>query len=309
MNSTPDKPSEHRNLTNQQELAQRIAERLTHDGRLEVCPGLFFNRSSAPTLPAHTVAEPCLCVIAQGSKAILVGRESFRYDPAHYLIATMEVPMAGQVVEATADEPYLSIRLDLDPSIVTSVMIEAGHVPNPSERSVAAVDVSRLETDLLDATLRLVRMVDRPNEYAMLAPAVTREIIYRLLIGAQGDRLRHLTRFGGTTHRMAQAIQTIRRNFDKPIRIEDLARQIHMSVSGFHMHFKTVTAMTPLQFQKQLRLQEARRLMLAGECDAAQAGFQVGYEDASHFSREYKRQFGNPPMRDIEMLLEAGQGG
>ncbi len=213
--------------------------------------------------------------------------------------------MSGQVVEASAERPYLSFRLVLDPSVVTSVMAESGIAhPRGDSASVKAVDVSPLDADLLDATLRLVRLIDAPRDYFALAPLVIREIVYRLLMGAQADRMRHLATFGGTAHRMARAVEKLRKNLDKPIRIQDLARELSMSVSGFHAHFKAVTAMSPLQFQKQLRLQEARRLMLDEDLDAAQAGFRVGYDDASHFSREYKRHFGEPPIRNIERMRE-----
>jgi AraC-like DNA-binding protein len=240
-------------------------------------------------------------VIAQGSKEILLGDQTFRYDPAHYLITTMELPLVGQVVEASAQRPYLGFRLILDPALVASVMVESGQVPSPAQASVRAVDVSPLDAALLDATVRLVRLTSTPSDYHVLASLVIREIIYRLLKGAQGARMRHLATFGG---RMVRAVESIRSHFDKPLRIEDLARELGMSVSGFHAHFKAVTAMSPLQFQKHLRLQEARRLMLSENLDAAEAGFRVGYEDAAHFNREYKRHFGEPPMRDVERLRE-----
>ena len=210
----------------------------------------------------------------------------------------------GEVVEASPGRPYLSLRLVLDPSVVTSVMVESGLVQPRGDGGVKAVDVSPLDANLLDATLRLVRLIDTANEYRVLAPLVIREIVYRLLTGAQGNRMRHLATFGGHAHRMVRAVERLRENFDKPLRIEDIARELSMSISGFHAHFKAVTAMSPLQFQKQLRLQEARRLMLSENLDAAEAGYRVGYDDASHFSREYKRHFGKPPVRDVERLRE-----
>jgi AraC-like DNA-binding protein len=277
---------------------------MSRDGRVEVRPGLFFNRVSSSSEPVHAVAEPSFCVIAQGSKDILVGEDRFRYDPAHYLIATMEVPLIGQVVEASPQRPYLSVRLTLDPSVVTSVMVELGLVHPRGDGRVKAVDVSPLDADLLDATLRLVRLIDTPAAYRVLAPLVVREIVYRLLTGAQAGRMCHLAMFGGYAHRMARAVQKLREHFDKPLRMDAVAREFGMSVSGFHAHFKAVTAMSPLQFQKQLSLQEARRLMLGEGLDAAEAGYRVGYDDASHFSREYKRRFGEPPMRDVDRLRE-----
>ena len=290
--------------SDQRELAERIARLHTTDGRLEVQKGVFLNRAQGTGNRVHGVSEPSFCVIAQGAKEVLLGDERFRYDAAHYLITTMELPLAGEVMQATPEVPYLSFRLVLDPAIVTSVMVESGHVQPSGEGSLKAVDVSPLDADLLDATLRLVRLLDKPDEYHVLAPLVIREMVFRLLTGAQGGRMRHLATLGGQVHRMARAVAWIRENYDQPLRIEDAARQVAMSVSGFHSHFKAATAMSPLQFQKQLRLQEARRLMLSEDYDAAQAGYRVGYEDASQFSREYKRHFGKPPKRDIDSLRE-----
>jgi len=288
----------------QEELADRIARALPRDGAIESQAGLHFRRHSRPGERVYGTCDPSFCVIAQGAKQIMLGEDTFRYDTAHYLISTMELPIAGEVVEATAQRPYLSFRLVLDPSIVTSVMVESGLVQARGESSVKAVDVSPLDANLLDATLRLVRLIETPSEYRALSPLVIREIVYRLLTGAQGNRMRHLATFGGQSHRMVRAVAKLRESFDKPLRIESIARELSMSVSGFHAHFKAVTAMSPLQFQKQLRLQEARRLMLNENLDAAQAGYRVGYDDASHFSREYKRHFGEPPMRDVEQLRE-----
>ena len=201
--------------------------------------------------------------------------------------------------------PYLGFRLVLDPSLVTSVMVESGAVQARGDGGgVKGVDVSPLDADLLDATLRLVRLTERPGEYRVLGPMVIREIVYRLLNGTQAGRLRHLATFGGQAHRMVRAVEKLRQDFAKPLRMEDVAAELGMSVSGFHAHFKAVTAMSPLQFQKHLRLQEARRLMLSENLDAGEAGYRVGYEDQSHFSRDYKRHFGEPPMRDVERLRE-----
>lgn len=287
-----------------QELTERITHALPKDGSLEPQPGVIYMRNSKPGEPVHGVIEPSLCVIAQGSKVCMVGDDVFRYAPAQYLISTMNLPLVGEVTEASEKTPYLSFRLALDPAIVTSVMVESGKIEPGPEGKVKAVDVSPMDVNLLDATLRLVRLTETPDDYRILSPLVIREIIYRLLSGAQGNRLRHLATLGGQSPRMARAVETLRDNFDKPLRIESVARDLGMSVSGFHAHFKAVTAMSPLQFQKQLRLQEARRLMLNEALDAAEAGFKVGYDDASHFSREYKRQFGEPPMRDIERLRQ-----
>lgn len=288
-----------------QEMACLIARAIPEDGVVEAMPALFLARASTPGSPRHTVYGPSFCVIAQGRKEVLVGEERFQYDPGRYLLATLDLPAVSRITEATPERPYLSLRLNLDPALVTSVMVEAGHLPRWNGADCRAVTVSSLTPDLLDATVRLLRLQDSPAAARILAPLVTREIVYRLLAGEQGGRLRHLAVLGGQSQRIARAVARLRRDFGKAIRIEELARECGMSVSGFHSHFKAVTAMSPLQYQKQIRLQEARRLMLSEDVDAASAGFRVGYDNASHFSREYKRLFGEPPRRDRERLRES----
>ena len=288
-----------------QELADRIARALPRDGAMECQPGLHFRRYSKLGQRVYAFSEPAFCVIAQGRKLILLGADSYRYDSAHYLISTLDLPLTGQVLEASPARPYLSLRLVLQPAIVTSMMLDSGQLKPHDNGRVVAVNVSLLDANLLDATLRLVRLIETPHDYRVLGPLVIREIIFRLLTGAQANRMRHLAAFGGQAHRMARAVARLRADFAKPLRIEGLARELRMSVSGFHAHFKAVTAMSPLQFQKNLRLQEARRLMVGESLDAAEAGYRVGYDDASHFSREYKRLFGLPPMRDVEKLRES----
>jgi transcriptional regulator GlxA family with amidase domain len=194
------------------------------------------------------------------------------------------------------------VRLDLDPGIVTAVLMETGLLASRPNAAVKAMAVSTLDADLLDSVVRLVRLVEAPRDYAALAPLAAREIVYRLAVGEQGERLRQIALIAGRAHKITKAIELIRKNYDKPLRIAGLARQLGLSTSGLHHHFKSVTAMSPLQFQKQIRLQEARRLLLSGDFDAATAGYEVGYGDASHFNREYKRLFGEPPLRDVERL-------
>ena len=287
---------------NRYELVERIARGTRADDTVEPLRGLFLKRVSSPQAPVHGVSIPAFCVIAQGSKEIYLGEDYFRYDPAHYLLATVELPIVIQISEASKEQPHLSLRLNLDPALVGSVMVEAG-LPSPRGHAGAkALDVSPLDARLLDAAVRLVTLMDSPTEARVLMPLVTREIVYRLLMSAQGDRLRHLAALGGATSRIARALERIRDNYDKPLRVEGLARELGMSVSGFHAQFKAVTSMSPLQFQKQTRLQEARRLMLGEHLDAASAGLRVGYDDASYFNREYKSVFGEPPMRDVQRL-------
>ncbi|MCA9255630.1 MAG: AraC family transcriptional regulator [Phycisphaerales bacterium] len=286
-----------------QELADLMRTSLKNEGVMQVRPDLSFSRFSNPTDLHHGFYEPCFCVIAQGAKTLTLGGETFRYDPAHYMVCTVGLPMTAQIVEASTKRPYLGLRLTLDPGVVASIIIESNLDPR-GESNARAVDVSVLDSDLLDATLRLIRLIDKPDDYNALAPLVIREINYRLLTGAQGGRMRHLARFGGHANRMVRAVEMIRGSFDQPLSVADMAHNLGMSSSGFHAHFKAVTSMSPLQFQKQLRMQEARRLMLSEDFDAAEAGFKVGYEDASHFNRDYKRHFGAPPMRDIERMRQ-----
>jgi AraC-like DNA-binding protein len=289
---------------NREELVERIARTMHQDGTAQPFRGLHLARSSSPTEPLHGVSTPSLCMIAQGSKEVLLGESRYRYDPLHYLLATIELPSVSRVLEASKERPYLSLRLELAPTLVGSVMVEAGHASPRDHADARAINVSPLDGQLLDACVRLIRLLDVPAESPILLPLITREIIYRLLMGEQGARLRHIAILGGYTTHIARAVERLRHEFDQPLRIEEIARELGMSVSGFHHHFKAVTAMSPLQFQKRLRLQEARRLMLGEDLDAASAAYRVGYQDASHFNREYKSLFGVPPMRDVQRLRE-----
>jgi len=289
---------------NQAELVERIARAIQEDGRAEPLSGLYLNRVSSPTEPVHGVSDPSFCVIAQGSKEVFLGEDRYQYDPAHYLLTTVELPVVSQILEASPAQPYLSVRVHLDPTLVGTVLVEANAPLPPSQGNAKAIDVSPLDANLLDAMVRLVRLLDSPTEARILAPLVTREIVARLLLGAQGARLRHIAVLGGYTHHIARAVDLLRKEYNQPLRMDSIAHELGMSVSGFHHQFKAVTAMSPLQFQKRLRLQEARRLMFGEHLDAASAGFRVGYDDAAHFNREYKSLFGLPPMRDVERLRE-----
>jgi AraC-like DNA-binding protein len=304
MNDPQAKREADRAQANRDELVEQISQTIRTDGTIEPLKGLHFNRASSPSECFHNVSIPAFCVIAQGRKEVLLGSDRYQYDPMHYLLGTVELPIASRILEATQENPYLGLRLDLDPTLVGSVMVEAGYPSAQRGASVKAIDVSPLDANLLDAVVRLVRLLDSPTEAHVLVPLIKREIIYRLLMGEQGARLCQIAVLGGYTHHIARAVDRLRKDFNQPLRIESIARDLGMSVSGFHHHFKSVTAMSPLQFQKQLRLQEARRLMLGQNLDATSAAYQVGYDDASHFNREYKRLFGAPPMRDVERLRE-----
>ena len=289
---------------NREEMIERIRRAIREDGIAQPLKGLHLYRHSFPLEPVYSLVEPSVCVVAQGSKEFLLGESRYRYDPFHYLLVTVDLPYIGQVVEASKERPFLSLRLNLAPALVGEVMLEAGHASPGDSADVRAIAVSPVDEYLLDAMVRVARLLDAPDEARVLLPLLTREIIYRLLMGEQGSRLRHLAIQGGYSPSIARAIERLRRDFDRPLRIESLARDLGMSVSGLHHHFKAVTAMSPSQFQKRLRLLEARRLMLGEDLDAASAAYRVGYHDASHFNREYKSLFGVPPMRDVQRLRQ-----
>ncbi|EHS0390704.1 AraC family transcriptional regulator [Salmonella enterica] len=286
------------------ELVDLIAQAQPDEGQIEVRPGLYLNRISSPHYAVHGILEPSCCVVAEGSKEVILGGESFQYDAAHYLIATMGVPAFARIVNATREKPYLSMRFILDPALVTSVILDSGIIRQKSKSSgdTKVVDVSTLGVDMLDAALRLVRASKSADEYRVISPLILRELVYRLLISSQATRLNQIARFGGQDHRMVRAVKILSDQYTQPLRIETIAHQLGMSISGFHTHFKAATNMSPVQFQKQLRLQEAQRLMLSEGFDAGKAAYRVGYEDQSHFSRDYKRQYGEPPARDIARL-------
>lgn len=289
--------------SNREELLGRMAQALPEDGALEAMDGLFLARLTKPVESPLALHQPAFCFVAQGGKQVLVGEEVLRYDPGHYLLFTVDLPVVFRVEEASEERPYFGLRLDLDPALVASVMMEASAETRKGDASVKAIGVNPVDADLLDAVVRLVRLLDKPGEQRILAPLIKREIIYRLLAGGEGARLGHLVASSrGDTRRISRAIGRLREHYNEPLKIESIARELGMSVSGFHHHFKSVTMMSPLQFQKQIRLQEARRLMLGEDLDAASAGHRVGYEDPAYFSRDYKKLFGAPPQRDIARL-------
>lgn len=284
---------------NQQELVERLAALTVIEGENSVFDGLQCFRWSNPTQPKHGMYSPSMCAIAQGAKEVTFGEERLRYDPNNYLLTSLDVPVISQVVEATPEKPYLGFKIEFDPTIIASVIVEAGISAGRNDASVKSMAVSSLQDDLLDALVRLLRLADSKDDVRVVSPMVTREIIYRLLKSDQGARLRQMAVFGGHTHRITKAVQILRTKYNENINIEGLAQELGMSVSSFHQHFKTATSMSPLQFQKTLRLQEARRLLLTEDIDASSAAELVGYDDASQFSREYKRTFGEPPKRDV----------
>jgi AraC-like DNA-binding protein len=285
------------------ELA-RLIERFTGgDGvHATAIPRVVLIRSSQPTEEIHAVQEPAVCIVAQGRKRVVAGRSVLEYDPAKYLIASVDVPIVGQIVEATPVAPYLCLRLDLDPAAVGALMLEAGIGRGDSDQPGPGLSLSEVTPELLDSAVRLVRLLAAPRDIPILAPLAERETLYRLLNGEQGEKLRQIAFAESKLQQVNRAIGWIKRNFREPFSIEAVAAEARMSASTLHEHFRSVTSMSPLQYQKQLRLQEARRLILSQSLDAAVAGHAVGYESPSQFSREYKRTFGAPPARDIARL-------
>jgi AraC-like DNA-binding protein len=289
----------------QSELAALIERHATTDGSQPTAiPSLYFNRSSMPSAPAHSIQEPALGLVAQGSKVVMLGSETFTYDPERFLMVSVGLPVSGRIVKASPECPFLGLRLDLDPALIAALIIKVGIPAAPDSNAGLGLSVGCLDVSLRDAMVRLIRLLEKPEHIPMLAPLVLREIHYLLLVGPEGGRLREIALMSGQTYRVARAIERIRQNYDQPLRIETIARETGMSASSLHHQFKAVTAMSPLQYQKQLRLQEARRLMLGEDLTAASACFRVGYESPSQFSREYRRLFGAPPGRDVARLRE-----
>jgi AraC-like DNA-binding protein len=266
---------------------------------------LSFGRSNALPTAIYSVDEPRLTLLVQGEKAVLLGEETYPYRAGQYLVHSVTLPMSGRVVKATSDKPCLVLKLSLDLVQLCDLVAQMSFSSAQQENSVRGLWVSNADATLIECVLRLVKLLETPQDIPILAPIMLRELYYRLLIGEQSEAVRQIATSGSSMQRIASAIQLIKAEFTQPMRIEDLARQVKMSTSSFHQHFKQVTSMSPLQYQKQLRLLEARRLMLTENFDAIAAAYQVGYESPSQFSREYSRMFGAPPMRDIERLRTA----
>ncbi len=267
-------------------------------------PELKLSSFSAATETTALIYDPCLCFVAQGGKEVVLADEAYRMDEGQFLLVSVDLPVDARVIEASSSKPYFGLQISLDPRVVGDLLADGSTVSTtgPSERGLA---VTPVQPQLLDAVSRLVALLDAPQDIGPLGPLVLREITHRVLTGPQGMRLRQISLAGAPAYRIAQAIRWLKDHFADPLRIESLAEQVGLSVSSFHLHFKGVTAMTPLQYQKRIRLQEARSLMLGEKLDAAEAGFRVGYESPSQFSREYRRMFGAPPRQDVDAVLSA----
>lgn len=290
----------------QKELAQLIDRFTENDGTYPTAiPSLHFIRASKQSEPIHAVHKPALCIVANGSKLVMLAEECYQYDPASYLVVSVDLPISGQIIQATSDSPYLCLRLDFEPNQILDIIRDSNQDWNNKGDSGRGLFINKTKLSLLESVLRLVRLLETPQDIPILAPLVIREIFYRILQDEQGDSLKQFALMGSRAQRIAKVIDLIKNDFVKPLRVEQLALAVNMSPSSLHHHFKDITAMSPLQFQKQIRLQEARRLLLSETMDAADAGFQVGYESPSHFSREYARMFGLPPMSDIKRLRDS----
>ncbi|AKG37064.1 AraC family transcriptional regulator [Paenibacillus durus] len=290
----------------QQELARCIDRLVRTDGTHPTAiPSLRLIRTSTVSEPLHTVHEPSLCVIAQGSKLLALAQETFKYDPASYMIASVHLPVCGQIIQASEDSPFLGIQLGISTDQVLDMMKETSSAWRGKISSGRGISVSKTKPLLLDVIIRLVRLLEMPQDIPVLAPLTIREILYRVLQDEQGDLVRQFAVMGSHAQCVARVIQLIHSGYDQPLRIEKLAKEVNMSPSSLHQYFKKVTAMSPIQYQKQLRLQEARRLLISESIDATHAAYKVGYESPSQFSREYARMFGRPPKNDVKQLQDS----
>lgn len=288
----------------QQTLVDLISRHAPFDGFHQTpLEGVTLVRSNTPTVPMPVVYEPTLCFIVQGRKQVLVGTTSYVYDAAKYLVASVDIPVMGSVIEASEAEPYLCLVLDLDMTLLSELALR--NPPAPQEKTAAlsaGIELNGTTPQLLDAVARLAGLMDTPQDAAELAPLVVREILYRLLTRSGNGILWQMAKADSRLGQIARAITWLRKHYQEPFRIEDIADIAGMSRSTFHAHFKAVTSMSPLEFRCLLRLQEARRLMVAEALDAAGAGYRVGYESPSQFSRDYVRMFGLPPAKDAGRL-------
>lgn len=279
-----------------------------HDGTFALrVPGVYALRASRPSGElAHAVQGPALCIVAQGAKTVMLGEDIFEYDLSRMLVFSADVPVSGQVTQASAAAPFLGFKMDLDPVQLADLVLKVYPHGLPRAPDTRAVYVAPTVPAIVNAATRLLELATQPEEAALLAPLVIEEILIRLLRSGVGHRIAQLGQAESGLQRVAKALAWLRNNYAQPMNVEALAGQVHMSVSSFHHHFKAVTSMSPLQFQKVLRLQEARRLMLSSMMDASTAARHAGYLSASQFSREYARQFGSAPTKDIAKLREQG---
>ncbi len=291
----------------QRDLATRVARLAPVDG-IHPCafPALSLIRMSQPSACVASIAQPSLCVVVQGRKRALLNDEVFHYDALNYLVVSVTLPVMGQILEASPDNPYLCLRLGLDLDALSSLVLEMGDRGTAPPATDRGLFVARTDEPLLNAVLRMVKLLDTPEDIGVLADVIQREIYYRVLRGELGRRLADMAERDGGSHRIVRVIEWLKQHYTSPLRIDALAELATMSPSTLHHRFKAVTSMSPLQYQKQLRLHEARRLMFSEGMECAAAGYHVGYESPSQFSREYRRLFGAPPREEVARLRESG---
>ncbi|MBL0372074.1 AraC family transcriptional regulator [Rhizobium sp. KVB221] len=292
-------------MMHHEELGHLIARYAIEDGiHATAVPRLSAVRISKPTDPVHSVHKAAICIAAQGRKQVILGQEVFEYGPGRHMLVSVDLPVIGQVIGATETEPYLAVRLDLDLDLCADLLMR---VSPPSGETGRGLVISDTPRELVEAAIRLMRLQETPEDIDELAPLIEREMMYRLLKGEQGAFIRRMLEPENRNRNIGRAISWIKENYNRSFKVEDVASLSGMSPSSLHQHFREATAMSPLQYQKQLRLQEARRLIFSHSFDAASAGHSVGYDSPSQFSREYKRLFGAPPQRDIDRLRSEPQ--
>lgn len=291
------------NIERQAALAAIIEQYCGEDGiHPTPIPGLTFFRSSSPSAPACNIVKSVFAMLAQGIKRVVLAEEAYEYDHRHYMITSVDLPLLGQIIEASPSRPYLGLAIDLDARKIGDMMSKLPSTRPSSPKVSRGLAIGLLTPSIFDTVLRLARLLETPADIPVLAPLIEQELFYHLLTGDQGARLRDVALKGSQSHQIARAIQWINDRYKQPMAIDELAGAVSMSKSSLHHHFKAVTSMSPLQYQKTLRLQEARRLMLIEQLDAASASHRVGYESPSQFSREYRRVFGAPPLKDIAQM-------
>src|SRR5688572_20027699 len=261
--------------------------------------GLQCIKLSEPHVQLPSVYQPCVCVIVQGTKQVLLEDEIYRYAPPQFLAVSVDLPLLGQVTEASAEKPYLCLAIDIDARQIADLIAQSGDAGWSRGETSRGLFIGELDDGLLETTLRLARLLEAPRDIPVLAPLALREFHYRLLSSPYGAAIAQTAIAGSNTHKISQIIRRIKTKLAEPIRVEELAAMANMSPSSFHQHFKAVTAMSPVQYQKRMRLTEARHILMAEQTDAQNAAYRVGYQSVSQFTREYARMFGAPPMRDV----------
>jgi AraC-like DNA-binding protein len=289
-------------------LAQLISAHAPYDGMFDLhIPGLYaIKMTRTSTTAIHGFQQTAACIVAQGAKSVMIGEDVYEYEGGQVAVFSVDLPIASQITRATAAEPYLTLRIDFDPARVTELAAKVFPHGAPQPKDTRALYIGEADVHLIDAATRLMELMSRPDDAELIAPLIIDEILIRLLRSPMGSRIAQMGQIDSSLHRIAKAVAWLRDNYDQPLDVEELAKLVNMSSSTFHRQFKAVTSMSPLQLQKTLRLQEARRLMLTVMLDAGAAGRRVGYMSASQFTREYGRFFGTSPVRDIQRLREQG---